>query len=122
MNHDLRPSFHEEPLVPGARVPGVARYFGRAGVEITLTPAAGARGMVRFTGPYTPIGEPSVRTRAYAVMDVGATIRLGAVGGVLDVDLLNLFDARYPELRASGFVNPGPPRALRAVIRFGQAG
>ncbi len=122
VNHDLRPSFHEEPLVPGARVPGVTRFFGRAGAELTLTPAAIARAMLRFTGPYTPIGEPSVRTRAYAVMDVGATIRLGAVSGALDLDLLNLLDARYPELRASGFVNPGSPRALRAVIRFGQAG
>ena len=27
--------------------------------------------------------------------------------------------SRYPELRASGYLNPGAPRSLRAAMRFG---
>jgi outer membrane receptor protein involved in Fe transport len=74
---------------------------------------------VRFSGPYTPIGEPGVRTQEYAVLDLGASIRLGQSGTTLDLDLLNAFDTRYPELRASGYLNPGAPRSLRAAMRFG---
>jgi hypothetical protein len=101
-------------------VPGVARYFGRAGVEAAVTPSLASRALVRFSGPFTPIGEPGVRTRSYGVVDLGASLRLSHLGGgVLDLDLLNLLDARYPELRASGFLNPGAPRTLRAAMRFG---
>ncbi len=116
----LRPNFHDVPLSPGDRVPGVARYFGRAGVEAAVTPSLASRALVRFSGPLTPVGEPGVRTRAYGVVDLGASLRLPHLGGgVLDFDLLNLLDARYPELRASGFLNPGAPRTLRAAMRFG---
>jgi outer membrane receptor for ferric coprogen and ferric-rhodotorulic acid len=37
---------------------------------------------------------------------------------MLDLELQNVFDAKYPEIRASGFINPGAPRTLRAAIRF----
>ncbi|HYC31508.1 MAG TPA: TonB-dependent receptor, partial [Gemmatimonadales bacterium] len=115
----VRPQLHDVPLTPGARVPGVARYFGRAGVEATLTPAVGARALVRVSGPFTPIGEPSVRTSAYGLVDLGGSVRLDHAGTTLDVDLLNALNTRYPELRASGFLNPGAPRTLRAAVRFG---
>jgi outer membrane receptor for Fe3+-dicitrate len=115
----LRPSFHDVPLTPGARVPGVARYFGRAGVEAEVSRSIASRVLFRFSGPFTPIGEPSVRTKAYGIVDLGASLRLSRLGGVLDLDLLNLLDTRYPELRASGFLNPGAPRGLRAAVRFG---
>jgi hypothetical protein len=114
-----KPSLHDVPLTPGARVPGVARYFGRAGVDAALTPRVGARLSVRVSGPFTPIGEPSVRTSAYALMDLGGSVQLGRSGATLDLDLLNLLDTRYPELRASGFLNPGAPRTLRAALRVG---
>jgi hypothetical protein len=115
----FRPQFHDVPLTPGARVPGVARYFGRAGVDATLTSRVAARALVRVSGPFTPIGEPSVRTSAYGLVDVGGSVRLDHAGTTLDVDLLNALDTRYPELRASGFLNPGAPRTLRAAVRFG---
>ncbi len=47
----------------------------------------------------------------------GASVQLTRFGGTLDLDLLNLLDARYPELRASGFINPGAPFTLRAAFR-----
>jgi hypothetical protein len=115
----LVPNLHDVPLTPGSYVPGVARWLGRAGVEADLLTTLTSRALVRFSGPFTPIGEPGVRTQEYAVLDLGASIRLGQSGTTLDLDLLNAFDTRYPELRASGFLNPGAPRSLRAAVRFG---
>jgi len=112
------PSFHIEPLEPGDPVPNVARWLGRVGVETALTADLAARAMVRFSGPYTPIGEPNARTQSYAVMDLGTSIRVAPLGGVLDLELQNALDTKYPEIRASGFLNPGAPRTLRAAIRF----
>jgi hypothetical protein len=97
----------------------VASWLGRTGVEADLLASVTSRALVRFSGPYTPIGEPGVRTQEYAVLDLGASIRLGQSGTTLDLDLLNAFDTRYPELRASGYLNPGAPRSLRAAMRFG---
>ena len=113
------PNLHDVPLTPGSKVPGVASWLGRTGVEADLLASVTSRALVRFSGPYTPIGEPGVRTQEYAVLDLGASIRLGQSGTTLDLDLLNAFDTRYPELRASGYLNPGAPRSLRAAMRFG---
>ncbi len=114
----LTPSFHIEPLEPGSRVPNVARWLGRVGVEAALSPTLVTRAMVRFSGPYTPIGEPGVETQSYAVVDLGTSIRVGPLGGMLDLELHNALDTKYPEVRASGFLNPGAPRTLRAALRF----
>jgi hypothetical protein len=54
-------------------------------------------------------------------MDLGSSIRLTRGGPSLDVDLLNVLNAKYPELRASGFLNPGAPRSLRLSLRLGHA-
>ena len=116
-----RPSFHDVPLTPGARVPGVARYHGRAELTLQATATVQGRAQLRWTGPFTPIGEPGVRTRPYAISDIGASLRLRRLG-TLDLDLQNLFNARYPEIRASGFINPGAPRTLRAALRLPLAG
>jgi hypothetical protein len=51
-------------------------------------------------------------------MDLGTSIRVAPLGGVLDLELQNALDTKYPEIRASGFLNPGAPRTLRAAIRF----
>ena len=114
----IRPSFHIEPLEPGDPVPNVARWLGRVGIEAGLTRQVAARGRLRFSGPYTPIGEPGIETSSYAVVEVGTSVELSSLGAVIDVELQNLFDTKYPEIRASGFINPGTPRTLRAAIRF----
>ncbi len=116
-----RPSFHIEPLEPGDPVPNVARWLGRLGIEATLSPRLATRAMLRFSGPYTPIGEPGVETRSYAVMDLGASVAVSALRAVLDLELQNALDTKYPEIRASGFLNPGAPRTLRAALRFPNA-
>jgi outer membrane receptor protein involved in Fe transport len=114
----LRPSFHIEPLEPGSAVPNVARWLGRVGVRAALTRTVTAQAAVRFSGPYTPIGEPGIETQSYAVLDLGTSLRLAPLGAVLDLELQNTLDTRYPEIRASGFLNPGAPRTLRAALRF----
>ena len=73
--------------------------------------------LARFTGPYTPIGEQGVSTQPYAVVDLGGSIAVSPLTS-LDVDLLNVFDAQYPEIRASGYINPGAPRSLLVSVRF----
>ncbi len=114
------PTFHVVPLEPGDPVPGVGRYVGRAGIETRPVTRITASATLRFSGPFTPVGEPSVRTSPYSVLDLAGTVRLWADVG-LDAELANVFDVRYPEVRASGFVNPGWPRTLRVALRFGRA-
>jgi outer membrane receptor protein involved in Fe transport len=114
----IRPSFHIEPLEPGDPVPNVAQWLGRVGLEAALGPGVAARGQLRFSGPYTPIGEPGVETSSYSVLDLGASVELSRLGAVLDLELQNALGTKYPEIRASGFINPGAPRTLRAAIRF----
>ncbi|HEX5576425.1 MAG TPA: TonB-dependent receptor, partial [Gemmatimonadales bacterium] len=114
----IKPSFHIEPLEPGDPVPNVADWLGRVGLDVVLSSRLAARGQVRFSGPYTPIGEPGVETRSYAIIDLGTSLQLPALGAVADLELQNVFDSKYPEIRASGFINPGAPRTLRAALRF----
>jgi outer membrane receptor protein involved in Fe transport len=114
----IKPSFHIEPLQPGDPVPNVADWLGRVGLDAALSARVAARGQVRFSGPYTPIGEPGIETRSYAVVDVGTSVQLPGLGAVADLELQNVLDAKYPEIRASGFINPGAPRTLRAALRF----
>jgi outer membrane receptor for ferric coprogen and ferric-rhodotorulic acid len=52
------------------------------------------------------------------VLDAGTSVQVAPLGAVVDLELQNLFDTKYPEIRASGFINPGAPRTLRAAIRF----
>ena len=73
---------------------------------------------MRFSGPYTPIGEPGVETRSYAIVDLGTSIQIPSVGAAADLELQNVLDSKFPEIRASGFINPGAPRTLRAALRF----
>ncbi|HQR16968.1 MAG TPA: TonB-dependent receptor [Gemmatimonadales bacterium] len=112
-----RPNFHDEPLQPGDAVPGVSQYFGRVGAEFIPRDNMSVYALARFTGPYTPIGEQGVTTRSYAVVDLGGSIAVSPLTS-LDVDLLNVFDTTYPEIRASGYINPGAPRSLLLSVRF----
>lgn len=108
---------HVEPLLPGSVVPGVARYLGRVGAEFKATDRIESRLGVRFSGPFTPIGEESIRTKPYVVADIGGSLTFFN-HAVLDIELQNVLDSKYPEIRASGFINPGAPRTLRAAIRL----
>jgi TonB dependent receptor-like, beta-barrel/TonB-dependent Receptor Plug Domain len=114
----LAPSFHVVPLEPGDPVPGVGRYVGRAGLTLAPIGHVSGQATLRFSGPFTPSGEPTVRTSPYTVLDLASSIRLWG-GTAVDAELENVFDTRYPEVRASGYLNPGWPRTLRVALRFG---
>jgi hypothetical protein len=114
------PTFHVEPLEPGDPVPGVGQYVGRTGLRIAPARQVTADVTLRFSGPFTPVGEPTVRTSPYAVLDFAASVRLWR-GTAVDAEFANVFDVQYPEIRASGYINPGWPRTLRVGLRFGAA-
>jgi len=105
----------------------VARYTGHVATEAPLPQRLGKgatwRTTYRILGPFTPIGEPGLTTRAASVLDLGASFTLGALAPAasIDVDVQNAFDLRYVENRASGFITPGLPRVLRVAIRIGAA-
>jgi hypothetical protein len=131
---------HNIPIVPGDPVPGVARYTGRIGLEAplrwsmwraaashdALSSAARIRAAYRVLGPFTPIGEPGLETRAASVLDLGATVPLTRwrtrAPLQLDIELQNVFNLRYVENRASGFITPGVPRVMRIGLRAGAVG
>jgi hypothetical protein len=117
---DIRPNFHIEPLEPGDHVPNVARWLGRVGIEAALTPRLATRAMVRFSGPYTPIGEPGIETQSYAVLDLGTSVQVSALGAVLD---LSCRTCSMPSIRRSGVGLPQPRRSphLRAALRLPSA-
>ena len=116
--HVIRPSFHIEPLEPGARVPNVARWLGRVGLEAAVTASSRSRHAPLLRPLYARSGSRASRPGRTAVLDLGASLDLGGSGSVLDLELQNVFDTKYPEIRASGFINPGMPRTLRAAVRF----
>jgi hypothetical protein len=99
----------------------VARWLGRVGAEAALSARLAARVTLRFSGPYTPIGEPGVETQSYAVLDLGTSVALAPLGAALDLELENSLDTKYPEIRASGFLNPGAPRTFRVALRFAES-
>ena len=109
---------HLEPPEPGDPVPGVSRYNARIGAGLLVGSRTNLSAWLRLTGPFTPIGEPDVRTSAYALVDLEATVPIGGGGTLVDLALQNVFDTRYPEIRSGGFINPGAPRALRVAVRY----
>ena len=72
---------------------------------------------MRLGGPFTPIGEPGVQTQPYAVLDLGGQCR-SAHGPVLDIAVQNVTSTKFPEIRSSGFINPGAPVVIRVAVSF----
>ena len=116
----VRSSLHVIPLAPGDPVPGVSRYLAQAGLKAVVSGRLTVGGLVRLNGPFTPIGEPAVETQSYVVADLEGTVALGRSRWLLDWELQNVFNTRYPEVRSSGYLNPGTPRALRISVRWQQ--
>lgn len=123
--HDDHPHEVFSPVTPAStdtpayelHVPGLADWRGRLALSAPVTASLEASMRFEAVGPHVPIGEPFLQTRSYSTVDVGvswATRR----GATLDVEVGNLFDVRHVELRSSGFVTPGAPRALRLQMSF----
>jgi len=109
---------HLSPLEPGDPVPGVSRYLARVGLESHVNDRIAVGGLFRLNGPFTPIGEPAIRTGVYGLVDLHGTVMLAGGRWAFDWELQNLFDAKYPEVRSSRYLNPGAPRSLRVAMRF----
>ncbi|MEZ4456271.1 MAG: TonB-dependent receptor [Gemmatimonadales bacterium] len=105
----------------GDWVPGVSEYKGFLRLALPFSDRFDVSSSLRVEGPHVPIGEAAVRTQPYHVLDVGTSFRIRP-GLELDVDLENLTNTRYVELRASGYVTPGTPRAIRTQLRWSSLG
>lgn len=104
----------------GLRVYNTSKYVGLAAVDVG--PASGAwrtRVSGTFNGPYSPFDEPGAVTGAWALLDIGGAVRLGALARAaeLEAGVRNVLDRRYPELIAGGVVSPGQPRAFEVSLR-----
>ena len=110
--------FHLVPPEPGDPVPAVMDYNASLGGEYRLGSRALVGARVRFGGPFTPIGEVDVQTQPYAVLDLGAQFPLSHRGPIIDVAVQNVTSTKYPEIRSSGFINPGAPVVVRVAVSF----
>jgi len=99
-----------------SRVPGVSRYLASARIEAPLSDLPTWVSW-RVVGPHVAIAEGGVETRAYSVVDLGLTWEW-TPGWAVDVELQNVADIRYVELRSSGWVTPGAPRSARVQVRM----
>jgi outer membrane receptor protein involved in Fe transport len=102
---------------PEQDVPGVADYLAQVALEAPIWRALEGRVEWRVTGPYTPIGEPDVRTDPYGTLDAGLSY-LVRHDLVLDLEVRNVLDRVYPELRSSGYVSPGAPRSISLTLQL----
>jgi hypothetical protein len=106
----LVPNLHDVPLTPGSTVPGVARWLGHTGVEADLLTSLTTRALVRFSGPFTPIGEPGV---PHPGVCGARPRRIDPPGGLRhDARLRPAQRLRYPVPRAQGL---GIPESRRAA-------
>jgi outer membrane receptor for ferric coprogen and ferric-rhodotorulic acid len=71
-----------------------------------------------YTGPFTPVGEPGTRTGAYTLAHARAVVPVRGPWS-LGLGIQNIFDRRYAELRAAGFISPGQPRTVLVTLRHG---
>jgi len=101
----------------GARIFNTARYVGAAAVDITPPKTrVFARLATNVVGPYTPFDLTGVELPAYALVHLTGGIRFGALQ--LEAGVRNLFDQKYPELRAGDFVSPGQPITGYGTVRY----
>jgi outer membrane receptor protein involved in Fe transport len=101
----------------GQRVPGIARYMAQLAVQAPIRETWTGRAEWRVTGPYVPIGEPDATTGAFSVFDLGITFPLRD-GLLLDLEVRNVLDKVYPEMRSSGYVSPGTPRSFGMTLQY----
>jgi outer membrane cobalamin receptor len=102
----------------GVSVYGVARSTLEGGVDFQRGAVAGSL-WAAYSGPFTPINEPDVRTSSYTLVHFRTTIPLWKRFS-LGVGVQNALDTRAVELRAAGFVSPAQPRTFLVTLRYGE--
>jgi len=101
----------------GVPVYGVARSTLESGVDFENRGVAGSL-WAAYTGPFTPINEPDVRTSPYTLVHFRTTVPLRK-GFSLGLGVQNVLDRSAVELRAAGFVSPTQPRTFLVTLRYG---
>jgi outer membrane receptor protein involved in Fe transport len=101
----------------GVPVYGVARSTLESGVDFEHRGFAGSL-WAAYTGPFTPINEPDVRTSPYALVHFRTTVPLRKEFS-LGLGVQNVLDRQAIELRAAGFVSPTQPRTFLVTLRYG---
>jgi outer membrane receptor protein involved in Fe transport len=104
---------------PRQDVPGIADYLGQVALESPLFGGLTGRVEWRVTGPYVPIGEPDARTDPFSTLDaaLGYPIRDGVR---VEMELRNVLNRVYPEMRSSGYVSPGSPRTISLTLQVSE--
>lgn len=124
--HEDHPHGVFDPVTPtvspdlpdySTHVPGLAGYLGSARLSGQVSETIATQLRWRVVGPLVPIGEPTLRTQPYSVLDLGAAWAIGD-GRTLELGVTNVLDVKYVELRSSGYVSPGPPPQLRLQFRI----
>lgn len=101
----------------GVPVYQVAKATVDAGFDVEYKSVAGSL-WAAYTGPWTPVNEPTVRTSPYTLVNLRATFPIsGPWSGAAGIQ--NIIDQRYVEVRASGFLSPGTPRQFLLTVRHG---
>lgn len=101
----------------GVPVYGVARSTLESGIDFDQADIAGSL-WAAYSGPFTPINEPDVRTSSYTLLHFRTTLPVKGKFS-LGLGVQNLLDKRAVELRAAGFVSPTQPRTFLATLRYG---
>jgi outer membrane receptor protein involved in Fe transport len=101
----------------GQRVPGIARFLGSLSASFPVVRDIEGRLGWRVTGGYVPIGESDARTDAFSVLDLGVSIPLRE-GLFAELEVRNVLDEAYAEMRSSGYVNPGAPRSISLGFHY----
>jgi outer membrane cobalamin receptor len=101
----------------GVPVYQVAKSTVEGGFDVEHGSLAGSL-WAAYTGPWTPVNQPTVRTSGYTLLNLRAAVPLsGPWSAVLGIQ--NILDQRYVEVQASGFVSPGQPRVFMITLRHG---
>lgn len=108
-----------DPADADLRVPGVAEFSGHVRGDLSVGDDWVGWVGWQVVGSHLPIGEPGVETRSYSLLDMGAAWDIGN-GRVLEVEVGNLLDVRFVELRSSAHVTPGMPRSVRVQMRVSE--
>ena len=101
----------------GVPVYQVAKSVVNAGFDFDWKGIQGSL-WAMYTGPWTPVDEPGVRTQPYTLVNLRTTFPInGPWSGELGIQ--NIFDQRYKEVQADGSLNPGSPTQVLFTVRHG---
>ena len=100
----------------GVPVYGVARSTLESGLDFESGGVAGSL-WAAYTGPFTPINEPDVRTSPYTLVHFRTTVPVRGKWS-LGLGVQNVLHRRAIELRAAGFVSPTQPRTFLVTVRY----